>query len=86
MYEKYYLEIVSAVNKKTPHGVDSALAWAQVNAPELYAQERALDEEMNVLWDVDFDRFKKAVLNWGRMVLQIYKKYMETQKPAGLKA
>lgn len=80
MYEKYYLEIVSAIQKKIRIDVDGMLAWAQANAPELYAQERALDAELNALWDVDFERFKKAVLSWGRVVLQIHKKYAEAQR------
>lgn len=76
-YEKYFLEIVSAIQKKTLIGADIMFVWSAAHQPELYAQERALDEEFNALWDVDFERFKKAVLNWGRMVLQIYKKYAE---------
>lgn len=81
MYEKYYLEIVSAIQKKTLISADIMFVWVAAHQPELYAQERVLDEELNTLWDVDFERFKKAVLNWGRMVLQIYKKYAQVWLP-----
>lgn len=50
-YEKYYLEIVSAIQKKTLIGADSMFVWAAAHQPELYAQERALDEELNALWN-----------------------------------
>lgn len=50
MYEKYYLEIVSAIQKKTLIGADIMLVWAAANQPELYAQERTLSAELNALW------------------------------------
>ena len=93
MYEKYYLEIVSAINKKAQPGADIMLIWADVHAPDLYAQERALDDEINKLWDVgtrrtvslqnvggNFATFKAKVLAWGRVCLLIYKKFTEDQK------
>lgn len=89
MYEKYYLEIVSTVQKKTLTDSKVVFAWAQTNTPELYAQERALDEELNTLWGRDAERrvakgdleaFKAKVLAWGRLVLMIHKKYKEMTK------
>ena len=88
MYEKYYLEIVSAINRKAPLGAEHAFTWAQANAPELYAQEHALDDKLNLLWGRDtalrvptkeFGAFKAKVLAWGRLVLMIYKKFAETK-------
>lgn len=79
-YEKYYLEIVSAIQKKTLIGADTMFVWAAAHQPELYAQERALDEELNTLWDVDFERFKKSVLNWGRTDLLIFKIFSKLVK------
>lgn len=78
--EKYFLEIVSAIQKKTVIGADMMFVWAAAHQPELYAQERALDEELNALWDVDFERFKKSVLNWGRTVLLIFKIFSKLVK------
>lgn len=93
MYEKYFKEIVSVIQKKVPcrdvpAGAsqcgdalpENVFTWAQANAPELYAQERALDVELNALWDVDFTAFKAKVVAWGRVVLGIYKKATEVKK------
>lgn len=97
-YEKYFLEIVSAIQKKTLIGADIMLVWVAAHQPELYAQERVLDEELNKLWiekseiqssiqsgtkseiNKDFEAFKIKVLSWGRVVLQIYKKFAEAQR------
>lgn len=90
MYEKYFLEIVSAIQKKVLNGADIMFVWAAAHQPELYAQERALDEELNELWNQNkseipnpkseittFEAFKAKVLAWGRVVLMIYKKFAE---------
>lgn len=97
-YEKYFLEIFSAIQKKTLIGADIMFVWAAAHQPELYTQERALDEELNALWKDDpsptpasggecpplegnkgggLEVFKAKVLMWGRVVLQIHKKYAE---------
>lgn len=85
MHEKYFLEIVSVIQKKTLIGADIMFVWAAARQPELYTQERALDEELNALWpgkseiNKDFEAFKTKVLSWGRVVLQLYKKFKETK-------
>lgn len=69
-------------------GVDAGVglfAWANDRVPELYIQERNLDVEINNLWNKsetqnpksEFEIFKAKVLAWGRVVLQIYKKFAE---------
>lgn len=56
IYEKYFLNIVKTINeqitKKCPDSVMvNMFAWANDRVPELYAQERLLDAEMNALWE-----------------------------------
>lgn len=67
MYEKYFLEIVKAINeqaqkkwpcrdteRRVPATEDSGMglfAWANDRVPELYIQERILDAELNALWN-----------------------------------
>lgn len=80
MYEKYFKEIVSTINKKIPSGAEGVFTWAAANAHNLYTQERTLDAELNALWDVDFEAFKAKVIAWGRVVLGIYKKFAEIKK------
>lgn len=110
MYEKYFLEIVKAINEQAqkkwpalthvgtrctvslqePNARQNIFAWAQVNAIDLYTQERILDEELNILWNntpptpsqegsETLEAFKAKVLAWGRVVLQIYKKFAEAK-------
>ena len=52
-YEKYFMEIVSAIQKKTPIGANNIFTWATTQQPELYAQQRTLYEELNALWGDD---------------------------------
>lgn len=71
MFDEYYTKIVRELQKKFPPEAENIFLLAKENAAELYTQERALDAELNVLWDVDLDKFKVKVLSWGRVVLQI---------------
>lgn len=96
MYEKYFLDTVKTLNKHIEtkfQGMDRyyVFTWASEHAKELYAQERSLDAEMNTLWNNaptapsqegnnNFEQFKTKVLAWGRVVLQIYKKFGEEKK------
>lgn len=87
MYEAHFAEIVKAINeqvqKKWPPlatGENAIFAWTAKNQSALYAQMIALDAEINALWGGDFEAFKAKVLAWGRIVLQIYKKFAENVK------
>jgi hypothetical protein len=59
--------------------VGGCLAWATDNAPGLSKQEEKLYDKINVLWmnGMDFEEFKKKLMDWGRVVLNIYKKHHE---------
>ncbi|MCP4259064.1 MAG: hypothetical protein GY774_16385 [Planctomycetes bacterium] len=58
----------------------NAIIWAEINAPELYKQEEKLDARINVIWQntIDFDDFKKTVIDWARTILKIYKNFSES--------
>lgn len=85
--------INAQVQKKWPPlttGENGIFAWAIKNQQELYAQVTALDAEINTLWNnppptpyqegnKDFEKFKAQVLAWGRVILQIYKKFAEVK-------
>lgn len=85
-YETEFLNTCDKLNKMIlskymPAGTVAGgrLAWAAENAHDLNKQEEKLYEKINMLWmnGMDFDEFKKKVLDWGRTILQIYKKHHE---------
>ncbi len=84
-FDNYFLDTCATINQKIKDNYPSAavegiLIWAQTNEPELFkAEERAyalIDPAYNVANGLD--KFQKTVLEWGRVVLKIYKKYSET--------
>lgn len=85
MYESYFADMTKKISEKIEqswpdaYGKGEAFRWVGSHHIELAEREKKWWKELGDLWDAnaDFDKFKKAVLEWGRAVLCIYKAYHE---------
>ncbi len=79
--ESYFLTIFSTIEEKAekrgiePDDYQKLLPWAAEHEPEMAAEETRLFAEMDVVTDEQAD--KKAVLAYGKALLQIINKYAE---------
>lgn len=92
-FDKYFIDTCTTINQKIMDNYPTAAVagvfeWAETNEPELYKAEERTWSLIDPAFYVGrtehraptLVKFEKTVLDWGRAVLKIYKKYSESRE------
>ncbi len=83
-YQRYFNDMCDRVNKvindKWPASLKTdfnPFTWAREECPDLMATYDKQADEVNSLWlnNSPFEAFKGACIEWGRTVIEIYRKF-----------